>query len=79
MAKNLLKRNQVVSVDDHQNKTDVKKRKVKEVHQKSLTCGPVGRNFKVNNIVRLCKKKHLQNVTKINVFPEQVIISFKCY
>ena len=56
MAKNLLKRNQVVSVDDHQNKTDKKKRKLEEVHQKSLTCGPVGRNFKVNNIVRLCKK-----------------------
>ena len=57
MAKNLLKRNQVVSVDDHQNKTDKKKRKREKDHQKSLTCGPVGRNFKDHNIVRLCKKK----------------------
>ena len=55
MNKNSLKRNQVVSAEDHQNKTDKKKRKLEEVHQKSLTCGPVGRSFKVPNIVRLCK------------------------
>ena len=53
MAKNSLKRNQVVSAED---KTDKKKRKLEEVHQKSLTCGPVGRSFKADNIVTLCKK-----------------------
>ena len=56
MNKNSLKRNQVVSAEDHQNKTDAKKSKLAEVHQKSLTCGPVGTSFKDHNLVRLCKE-----------------------
>ena len=56
MTRKSLKRNQVVSAGDHQNEIDAKKGKLEEVHQKSLTCGPVGRSFKVHNLVKSCKK-----------------------
>ena len=53
MTNNSLKRNQA---EDHQNKTDPTKGNLEEVHQTPLTCGPVGRSFKVHKIVTLCKK-----------------------
>ena len=56
MAKKSLKRNQVVSAENHHNKTDETDGNLEDVHQKSLTCGPVGRNFNVHNIVGLCKQ-----------------------
>ena len=50
MTNNSLKRNQA---EDHQNTTDTKKRKVKEVHQKASTC----KNVKSLSFLEVCKKK----------------------
>ena len=60
MAKNLLKRNQVVSAEDHQNKTDVKKRKLEEVHHKLLSSDEDFSSSKNNCFSEFCQKKSLK-------------------
>ena len=53
MNKNFSK---VVSAEDHQSKSDTKKRKDAEVNQQSFSYNELCTNFKNLNFVDLCKK-----------------------